>query len=271
MAVKLGGIDSPLSEPGFAAHIAYIIPGSLHAHGSFRLVRCFGRLVHPPSLAHRQVRSSQRRRSARSGHDPALARFLLRASRELLARSRVVPFVRIRSRCRPSRPRAATRPGRACRRREHAGGAKRGCRRGRRVFHQLAVALRVPMARNPWLGKRRVRPGPQTRVAHTTGTDGPREAGACPGIAREGGNAGGRQRSRQFQGGKCGWERRHDFGKNLQRCSGTRLAERNATPKRSLSAPDRLASPASAAQRCRAATAWPRGSTPDRILVADTS
>lgn len=212
MAVKLGGIDSSLSEPGFAAHIAYIIPGSLHAHGSFRLVRCFGRLVHPPSLAHRQVRSPQRRRPARSGHDPALARFLLRAPRELRARSRAVSFVRIRSQCRPSRPRAAARPGRTCRCRQHAGCAERGGRCGRRVSHQLAVALRVPMARDPWLGKRRVRPGPRTRMVHATGTDGPRETGACPGISRQDGNAGGKHGSRQFQGGERGWERCHDFG-----------------------------------------------------------
>ncbi len=211
MAVKLGGTDSYLSEPGFAAHIAYIIPGSLHAHGSFRLVRCFGRLVHPPSLAHRQVRSPQRRRPARSGHDPALARFLLRAPRELRARSRPVSFVRIRSRRRPSRPRAVARPGRTGRRREHAGCAERGCRCGHCVSHQLAVALRVPMARDPWLGKRRIRPGPQTRVVHATGTVGPRETIACPGIARQRANAGSERGSRQLQGGEHGWERCHDF------------------------------------------------------------
>ncbi len=189
MAVKLGGIDSSLSEPGFAAHIAYIIPGSLHAHGSFRLVRCFGRLVHPPSLAHRQVRSSQRRRPARPGHDPALARFLLRAPRELRARSRAVSFVRIRSRCRPSRSRAAARPGRTCWSRQHAGCDERGCRRGACVSHQLAVALRVPMARNPWLGKRRIWPGPQPRVVYAAGPVGPRETGTRAGIARQSGNA----------------------------------------------------------------------------------
>ena len=151
------------------------------------------------------------------------------------------------SQCRPSRPRAAARPGRTCRRRQHAGCAERGGRCGRRVSHQLAVALRVPMARDPWLGKRRVRPGPRTRMVHATGTDSPRETGACPGIARQGGNAGGKHGSWQFQGGERGWERCHDFWQNLARCSGTRLADCNATPKRALSAADRLASAAGTA------------------------
>lgn len=241
MAVKLGGIDSSLSEPGFAAHIAYIIPGSLHAHGSFRLVRCFGRLVHPPSLAHRQVRSAQRRRSARAGHDPALARFLLRAPRELRARSRAVPFVHIRRRCQPSRPRAVIRPGRTCRRRQHAGCAERGGRCGRRVFHQFAVALRIPVARHFWLGKRRIRPGAQTRVVLAARTDSPRETGAWAGIARQVGNAGHGPGPRQFQGRRHGWKRRHDVGQNLTRCAGPRLADSDATSKQPLSATNRLA------------------------------
>src|SRR5258708_40182698 len=101
MAVKLGGIDSSLSEPELAAHIAYIIPGSLHAHGSFRLVGCFGRLVHSPSMAHRQVRSAEGRRPARPRHDPALARVVLRGPFVLDAGSRAVL---LRCISRPSRP-----------------------------------------------------------------------------------------------------------------------------------------------------------------------